>query len=145
MRARADSDHGTLRLAAREQDHGGDREDGEARREPDLLVDVHAGDLDRELLEDRLQRLARPAPRRPEVDKQRPAGDRVVERRRVELFQSFPLKAAKRSAGTFQTASSTIARLIFDVPAVRSAKRIGTSTTVNPLRRVRYVVSIWKT
>jgi hypothetical protein len=145
MRARANSDHGALRLAAREQDHGRDREDGEAGRKPDLLVDVHAGDLDGELLEDRLERLARPAPGRPEVDEQRLTGDRVVERRLVELFQSFPLNAANRSAGTFQTASSTIARLIFDVPAVRSAKRIGTSTTANPLRRVRYVVSIWKT
>ena len=52
---------------------------------------------------------------------------------------------ANRSRGTFQTASSTIARLIFDWPAVLSTKRIGTSTTRKPLRNVRYVVSIWKT
>ena len=37
-----------------------------------------------------------------------------------------------------------IARLIFDTPSVRSANRIGTSTTVKPFRSVRYVPSIWK-
>src|SRR5207245_606217 len=100
---------------------------------------------DRQVGEDGLQRLARPTPRRPEVDEQRPARDRLVERRVVELRHSRPVNAANRSRGTFHTASSTIARLIFDRPAVRSTNRIGTSTTRKPLRSVRKVVSIWKT
>src|SRR5256714_12325822 len=145
MRARAHADQRPSRLSAGEEDHGRDREHVVARGDPGLLVHVQPRDLDGQLLEDRLERLARAAPRRPEVDEQRPARDRVVERRLVELGHSRPANAANRSAGTFQTASSTIARLIFDWPAVRSAKRIGISTTSNPLRSVRYVVSIWKT
>src|SRR5262249_23650900 len=56
---------------------------------------------------------------------------------------SRPLSAARRSAGTLLTASTTIARLIFEVPSVRSTNVIGTSSTRKPLRIVRYVPSIW--
>jgi len=145
MRARAHADNRALRLSAGEQDHRRDREHVVPRRDSRLLVDVQARDVDGKLLEDWLERLARPAPRRPEVDEQRAARDRLVERRLVELLQSRPLNAANRSAGTFQTASSTIDRLILELPAVRSTNRIGTSTTRKPLRNVWYVVSIWKT
>jgi hypothetical protein len=37
-----------------------------------------------------------------------------------------------------------MARLIFEPPASRSEKTIGTSTTLKPALRARYVVSIWK-
>jgi hypothetical protein len=50
---------------------------------------------------------------------------------------SLPLSAARRSNGTFTMPSRTIDRLIFERPAVRSAKRIGTSTTRKPLRSAR--------
>src|SRR5581483_10498965 len=53
------------------------------------------------------------------------------------------LSAARRRTGTFTTASRKIARLIFEWPAVRSTKRIGTSTTRKPFWSVRYVPSIW--
>ena len=56
--------------------------------------------------------------------------------------QSRPLSAASRNRGTFTTASRKIERLIFETPSVRSANRIGTSTTLKPLRNVRYVPSI---
>ncbi len=61
---------------------------------------------------------------------------------RTRPIYKRPSSARSRSRGTFQTASTTIARLIFDSPAVRSTNRIGTSTTRNPFRSVRYVVSI---
>src|SRR6185503_13968974 len=125
--------------------HGRDREHVVTRGDAGLLVHIEPCDLDGKLLEDRLERLARATPRRPEVDEQRPGRDRVVERCLVELGHSRPANADNRSHGTFQTASSTIARLIFDRPAVRSTKVIGISTMWNPLRSVRYVVSIWKT
>src|SRR5437763_1739494 len=145
MRARAHADDRSERFTVLEQDHGRDRQHVVAGTEPGLVVDVHPRDGDGKLLEDRLERLARAAPGRPEVHEQRPARDRVVERPPVELGHSRPANAANRSVGTFHTASNTIARLIFDRPALRSAKRIGTSTTWNPLRSVRYVVSIWNT
>src|SRR5204863_5880144 len=145
MRARAHADERPSRLSAGEEDHGRDRQHVVARGDPRLLVHVQPRDLDGQLFEDRLERLARAAPGRPEVDEQRPVRDRLVERRLVELGHSRPANAVNRSHGTFQTASSTIARLIFDRPAVRSTKVIGISTTWNPLRSVRYVVSIWKT
>jgi hypothetical protein len=52
-----------------------------------MLVDVQArhGHALRELLEDRLEPAARPAPRRPEIDEDRVGGDGVVERVGVEL------------------------------------------------------------
>src|SRR6476646_2981905 len=145
MRARAHADQRPSRLAAGEEDHRRNREHVVTRGDAGLLVHVEPRDLDGKFLEDRLERLARATPRRPEVDEQRLARDRVVERRLVELGHSCPANAVNRSHGTFQTASSTIARLIFDRPAVRSTKVIGISTTWNPLRSVRYVVSIWKT
>src|SRR5205085_5616225 len=107
-------------------------------------VHVQPRDRDGKLLEDRLQCLARAAPRRPEVDEQRATRDCVVERRLVQLGHNRPLNAANRSFGTFQIASNATARLIFDRPAVRSTNTIGTSTTRKPLRRARYVVSTWK-
>src|SRR6185503_12442299 len=133
----ADAHDGSPRLAAREENHGRDREDVVPRGDSRLLVHVQPRDLDGQLLEDRLERLARAAPGRPEVDKQRSPGDRLVERRPVELGHSFPLNAVNRSRGTLHTASSATARLIFDWPAVRSVNTIGTSTTRKPLRRAR--------
>ena len=49
-----------------------------------------------------------------------------------------------RRAGTRTTASRTIFGPIFDPPSVRSANRIGTSSTVNPALIARKTVSIWK-
>ena len=45
--------------------------------------------------------------------------------------------ARSRRSGTFQTASTTIAPFIFDVPCSRSVNAIGTSTTRKPARRTR--------
>jgi hypothetical protein len=45
---------------------------------------------------------------------------------------------------TCQSASVTIAPLIFDLPRSRSVKVIGTSTMRNPACSVRHVMSIWK-
>src|SRR5262250_1387889 len=45
---------------------------------------------------------------------------------------------------TRHKASSTIARLIFDVPCTRSTNVIGTSTTRSPARSARTARSIWK-
>ena len=53
------------------------------------------------------------------------------------LSHSSPRAAASRSSGTFQIASSTIARDIFDPPTARSTKRIGSSWTRKPLRIAR--------
>ena len=60
-----------------------------------------------------------------------------LEGRVRDLSHSVPRSAARRSSGTFQIASSTIARDIFEPPTVRSAKRIGTSCTRKPLRIAR--------
>ncbi len=141
--ARARADDGRPRLAAVEQDHRREREDAVARGHADVLVDVqpHEADLvvggDR--LQDRLDRLARLAPRRPEVDDRRAAGgDHLVLERRVgDLSHSFPPSAARRRSGTFQIASSTISRDIFEPPTSRSAKRIGSSRTRKPRRSAR--------
>src|SRR5438874_3741857 len=149
------ADESLLRLAVREEDHGRDREHLVPRGDLRVVVDVDAGEPDAppglllELLEDRPDRLAGPAPRRPEVDEHGRfrAEDGLVELAcrqlaHVDPIYKRPSRARSRRTGTFQIASSTIARLIFDWPAVRSAKRIGTSTTRKPLRSVRYVVSI---
>src|ERR671935_1025349 len=56
---------------------------------------------------------------------------------------SRPRRAATRRSGTFQIASRTIARDIFEPPASRSTNVIGTSATLKPARNARYVVSIW--
>src|SRR5947208_349915 len=146
MGFRADAHHRAHGRAAGEQDHRRDREDVVARADAGVVVDVQPRDGNGrlELRENRLQRLARAAPRGPEVDEQRAAGDRIVETGGVELaHQNSPRNAANRSAGTCVIASSTIVRLIFDCPAVRSAKTMGTSTTSKPARIARYVVSIW--
>ena len=97
-----------------------------------------------ELLEDRLERAGRVAPRGPEVDGDRRARDGLVERLSVELVHAASVAALQPSGQGgeaerryFQTASRTIVRLIFESPAVRSTNRIGTSTTLNPLRSVR--------
>ena len=124
-------------LAAGEEDDGRDREDVVAARDPRMLVDVELRDGHAllELGQDRLEGLARTAPRRPEVDEERAAADGGVESGGVELVhQMRPVNASNRSAGTRVTASRKIAWLIFELPAVRSAKRIGTSTTPKPSR-----------
>src|SRR4029077_2208075 len=58
--------------------------------------------------------------------------------------QRRPVRARTRSCGTFQIASSTIARLIFEWPSSRSENEIGTSTTRKPALITREVVSILK-
>ena len=55
-----------------------------------------------------------------------------LEGRVGDLSHRLPPSAASRSSGTFQIASSTIARDIFEPPTSRSTKRIGTSTTRKP-------------
>ena len=55
----------------------------------------------------------------------------------VTSLTSCPCSAARRSSGTFQIASSTIARDIFEPPTSRSAKRIGISSTRKPARSAR--------
>src|SRR4029077_1943344 len=60
-------------------------------------------DLQRELLEDRLQRLSRPAPGSPKSDEQRPACDRFVESRLLELTHvaaAYPATLAARWGGS---------------------------------------------
>ena len=75
--ARAGADDGRPGLAAFEQDHRRQREDAVARRYADVLVDVQPHEAEPvvggERLQDRLDRLARLAPRRPEVDDRRAA------------------------------------------------------------------------
>ena len=61
----------------------------------------------------------------------------LLEARVGDLSHSCPLSAASRSSGTFQIASSTIARDIFEPPTSRSTKRIGTSRTRKPRRSAR--------
>ena len=129
--ARAGADDGRPGLAAFEQDHRRQREDAVARRYADVLVDVQPHEaepvLGGERLQDRLDRLARLAPRRPEVDDRHAAGadDLLLERRVGDLSHKLPLSAARRSSGTFQIASSTIERDIFEPPdlAVDEADR----------------------
>ncbi len=148
---RARADDGSARLARGEERDGRNRQHLVARGDLGMLVDVELREGDAsvaccdELLEHPLDGAARLAPRRPEVDDDRAAADRLVERGRVELAhdQNRPSSAASRSAGTLVTASRKIVRLIFDWPAVRSTNVIGTSTTVKPARSVRYVPSIW--
>src|SRR5664279_4124486 len=144
MAARPCADDRRARLAAFEERHRRDREHLVPRCDLGVLVDVELRERDAagralgELVEERLDRVAGPAPRRPEVDDDRSGGDRLVERARVELLhQSLPVSAARRSTGTLATASRKIARLILEWPAVRSAKVIGTSTTVKPARSAR--------
>ncbi len=147
VRARPRPDDRRLSLAVREQDRGRDREDAVARRGREVLVDVQLDEADaafllaRELLEDRVDGPAGPAPRRPEVDDDGAVGaeNLLLEVRVRDFVHSYrvPRAAARRSAGTFQIASSTIARLIFECPVSRSAKVIGTSTTRKPARSAR--------
>ena len=68
----------------------------------------------------------------------------ALQRRLVAQSYKRPRSAASRNAGTFHTASSTIACDIFEPPSSRSTNVIGISTTRKPLRSARYVVSIWK-
>ena len=116
MCARAHADDGSPRLAALEEDHRGDREDVVARRDARLLVDVQSRDRDGKLLEDRLERLARAAPRRPEVDEQRPARDRVVE---------IPILFADRTAGQSKMSRAIVLEAVWKVPALRLAALMG--------------------
>ena len=93
-------------------------------RRPRVLVDVDLHELDRlggrvELLERRLDRLARAAPGRPEVDDDRRAG---LQHLGVEGLVGDGAHARtlarRRSSGTRHTASSMIRRLIFECPTV---------------------------
>src|SRR4051812_7599779 len=124
----ARADHGAGGLAVDEQHDRRQRQDLVARGGVGILVRVHALDRDAvgERRQDRLERLARLAPGRPELEQLRVAH-----------------RAVRRRSGTRVIASSTMPRLIFDVPSVRSAKTIGTSTTLKPRRIARYVISIW--
>ena len=81
-----------------------------------------------------LDRAARPAPRCPEVDHHGHLGSQhlgveglVRDVRDASSSPGYrrPRSARRRSAGTFHTASSTIARLIFEPPTTRSTKVIG--------------------
>ena len=63
--------------------------------------------------------------------------DLLLERRVGDLSHKLPLSAASRRSGTFQIASSTIDRDIFEPPTSRSTKRIGTSRTRKPRRSAR--------
>ena len=63
--------------------------------------------------------------------------------RRARRFHGATVSAA-RHRRTRTTASSTMRLDIFDWPAVRSVKVIGTSTTRRPWRAARQVFSTWK-
>ena len=92
-----------------------------------------------EVDEERLDRAARPAPRRGEVDEHGHVGAQhvVLEARVRRLDHSRPRSAFQRSTGTWRIASTTIEPLIFDSPTRRSTNVIGTSTTRNPARSAR--------
>ena len=147
MRARPSADDRFLRASAFEEDRGRDREDAEARRSLDVLVDVQLreGDLALVLMlqlrKDGLDGAAGAAPGRPEVDDDGLARLEHVplEARVGDLAHgySLPVSASRRSAGTFQIASSTIAPLILEPPTSRSTNLIGTSTTRKPARSAR--------
>src|SRR5438105_9496695 len=80
LHVRAITDSPLGRLAVLEDDHGRDRHDPQLHRHRRVLVDVHLHDLDLiaqlavELLHDRGDHPARPAPRRPEVHEHRLVG-----------------------------------------------------------------------
>ena len=101
-----------------------------------------------EVGEERLDRVARPAPRRGELDEHRQRRTASTSASNVasvtSMHYSVPRSAFQRSTGTWRIASRTIAPLIFDSPTRRSTNVIGTSTTRNPARSARYVPSIWK-
>ena len=73
MRTRAGADDRLAGLSTLEEDRGRDREHVVARGRLDVLVDVELGELDAsavlllELAQDRLDRVTRAAPGRPEV------------------------------------------------------------------------------
>src|SRR5207244_3048853 len=105
--------------------------------------------LARELLENGMHGMARAAPGGPEVDHDRSAGlEHVLLEACVRDVahdrHSYkrPVSARSLRSGTFQIASSTIARLIFEPPCCRSTNAIGTSRTRKPARTARYVISI---
>src|SRR6188508_1780738 len=141
------------RLAGHEDHHRRQGEDAVARGHTEVDVDVELCDsqalpvLAADLQEQRLDRLARPTPRRRELDEHRDirledlGGERRV--RDVEHY-TLPRSAFQRSTGTCRIASRTIAPLIFDSPTRRSTNTIGISTTRKPARSARYVPSIWK-
>ena len=153
-RARLRAVHCCLRLTLGEEDHGREGEDPVARGEPGILVDVHPNEPDAftplvgESDEVRLDRVARSAPRRPEVDDHRHRRPEDVLLEPCPSHQvhgySLPVSARSRSSGTFSIASVTIEPVILDAPARRSTNVIGTSRTRRPARAIRYVVSIWK-
>src|SRR5215204_355047 len=71
------ADHTLARLASFEEDRRGDREQAEPRGDDRVFVDVELRELDvrvcmREVVQDGLDRFARPAPRGPKVDNHRP-------------------------------------------------------------------------
>ena len=106
MTSRACADERLLRAAVREEDHGRNREHVIPGGDLRVVVDVDPGELDPacglalELLEDRPDRLARPAPRRPEVDDERPFGaNGLVEltKRAGSLTRSWRLHSLMRT------------------------------------------------
>src|SRR4051812_3324596 len=101
MRAGARADHGLLRLAVREQDRGRDRQDAVPRGGLDVLVDVQLREGDAvtvvafELVQDRLDGAAGPAPGRPEVDDDGAArrDDLALERVVAQLVHRYRVPA----------------------------------------------------
>src|SRR5581483_5621049 len=102
----AEADDRAGRATAVEHDERRQREHVVPRRDLREVVGVHARELDAarelplELLEDRLERAARPAPGRPEVDGDGSGADRLVEGGGVEVphYRIRPVSAATRSA-----------------------------------------------
>ena len=137
VRARARADDRLPGLAAREQDRGRDREHAVARRRSARFSSMFSfANSTRpacsvgELARGPARPPCRAAPRRPEVDDDRPVGAAAppLERRVGDLAHASrryrrPASAGARRSGTFQIASSTIARLIFEPPDLAVGER----------------------
>ena len=138
---------GRLRITLGEEDDRREGEDAVASREPGLLVDVHPHEshtfapLVGEPDQVRLDRVARLAPRGPEVDDHGHGRtqDLLLELRPADRVHgySLPVRARSRSSGTFHIASTTIEPVILDAPARRSTNVMGTSRTRSPARATR--------
>ncbi len=161
--ARSARRHSLLRLAALEEDHGRDREDVEATCHLGLSSTFSFTNVTRSPCSSAMSARIGPTTRHgPHQGAQKSTttgrsawSDLPLEVGVCDFGKSChedhytqgqrrPRMAAKRSAGTRQTASATIllAHLRPAHFAVREA--IGTSSTRNPARSARYVVSTWK-
>ena len=139
--ARTGADHGLAQLAAAEHRHRRQRQHVVAAGADRVRVDVEPHELDvsqlgGELLERGLDlrhgRTTAPrSPRPPGFGERSTSASNVSS---VTARIGAHATGARRSSGTRQIASSTIVRLIFEWPAVRSAKAIGTSTMRKPAR-----------